>query len=152
MDGSSTKYYPNNRFHFDQLWEKRIWEDELETMKDIEMQPSVSAKLRRAKETGYTGLTLLGRLYDLYKFNPFTDMVHDVMHLVLLNLVRKLFTRFFEDDQLNLAELNNQLQSFPFPTGLCFFLICSLYFYNKEYLESSTTTINHNIVYWTDIL
>ena len=89
-------------------------------MKEIELQPSIPAKLRRAKATGYTGLTLLGRLYNLYHFNPFTDMVHDTVHLILLNLAWKLFSRLFEKEYLDLVELNRRLKLFPFPSGLFF--------------------------------
>ena len=89
-------------------------------MKEIEEEPSRQAKKRKAKETGYTGLTLLARLNDLYGFDPTKDLVHDVMHLVALNLCKKLFCRYFKDDNFDLLVLQEKLDTFPFTAGESF--------------------------------
>ena len=85
-------------------------------MEKVEMQETTRAKLRLVTTTGYSGMTLLTRLTHLYGFNPFTDMVHDSMHLVLLNLCRKLFMRIFKDERYipDTNTFNEMLVNFPF--------------------------------------
>uniref|UniRef100_A0A7M5WW45 Uncharacterized protein n=3 Tax=Clytia hemisphaerica TaxID=252671 RepID=A0A7M5WW45_9CNID len=112
-DGGSTKYYIGNRQKYLQRWDKRDIEIEATTMYDIEMKQSIHAKLAEATKTGYTGLTLLYRLHKLYKFNPFEDMVHDVMHLVLLNCCKKLFKRIFTEYIGNVDQFNEDMSNFP---------------------------------------
>ena len=49
-----------------------------------EDRPSVRARL--SENSGYTGLSILHRLYKLYKFDVFKDLVYDVMHNIPLNV------------------------------------------------------------------
>lgn len=49
---------------------------------------TAAEKQRIIWEMGVTGETIFYRLYDLCGFNPVFDMVVDVMHALLLNLVR----------------------------------------------------------------
>uniref|UniRef100_A0A7M5XBD8 Uncharacterized protein n=1 Tax=Clytia hemisphaerica TaxID=252671 RepID=A0A7M5XBD8_9CNID len=118
VNDGSTKYYINNRHYFTNRWEKRNYEIEINTMEEIEQQPSVYAKLRRAKETGYTGLSVLTRLNCLYGFNVLQDLVHDVMHLVALNLCRKLYKRIFQNESFDLGHFQSKLQEFPFTSEM----------------------------------
>ena len=110
-------------------------------MEEVENQGTVSAKSKMAKETGYTGLTLLSRLTYLNGFNPFTDMVHDVMHLVLLNCCKKLFSRYFEDeDLLDTREFNERLEGFPFTPGMLKFVSSVIVF-----SQSRVITLNSKL-------
>ena len=86
-------------------------------MKEVEFQRSASTKERRAKETGYTGLSYLTKLNDLYGFDPTKDMVRDVMHLVALNLCKKLFSRYFNCEEFDIDGLQEKLAGFPFTSG-----------------------------------
>ncbi|XP_066922397.1 uncharacterized protein [Clytia hemisphaerica] len=92
--------------------------DEYDVMEEIEFSESYARKKQRAKETGYTGMTLLASLYDVYSFNPFTDMVRDVMHCVLLNCCKKLFTRYFKNPEFDMAKLQENVDNFPFTSGM----------------------------------
>ena len=109
--------------------------EELEVMDEVEKQTSVYAKLKLASKTGYTGLTKLHRLFFLYGFNPFVDLVHDVMHLIPMNGVKKLINRLVENDSVNLKEIQEKIDCFPFTRGIDFvfvFIFCgrakSIYF------------------------
>ncbi|XP_066932853.1 uncharacterized protein [Clytia hemisphaerica] len=113
VENSHTKYYIGNRDKYTNRWQQRKIEDEYDTMYDIEMKASIHAKLAAATKTGYTGLSLLHRPYKLYGFNLFRDMTRDVMHLVALNLSKKLFKRIFAEYILQAEEFNEEMQSFP---------------------------------------
>lgn len=89
-------------------------------MKDIEELPTPAEKSRRATETGYTGLSVLANLNFLYGFDVFHDLNRDVMHLVCLNLTRKLFKRIFSDENFDLEAFGNDLENFPFTSGKLF--------------------------------
>ena len=117
MNGSSTKYFINNRHHYTHRWLKRNFDASYEDMKATEELPNPAAKTRKATETGYTGLSVLARLNPLYGFDIFKDLVHDVMHLVCLNMTRKLFRRIFDDDHFNIDGYEEELKNFPFTTG-----------------------------------
>ena len=54
----------------------------------VDSATSSAEKQRRVKETGVTGETIFYRFYDLCGFDPIHDLVIDVMHALLLNLVR----------------------------------------------------------------
>lgn len=132
VDGSTKKYYTKNRQHFEERWNSRNFVTEYDTMKDIELEPTSAAKSRRCAETGYTGLSLLSNLNFLYGFDPFKDLTHDVMHLVCLNLTRKLFKRIFTKDDFNLEAFGNELENFPFTSGNFFNIPIDPYFSNVQ--------------------
>lgn len=117
VNGSKNKYYFNNRHHFANRWDDRNFEQEIDVMREVEFQRSAFAKQRRARETGYTGLSLLTKLNDLYGFDTTKDMVRDVMHLVALNLCKKLFRRYFNCEEFDIDGLQDKLAEFPFTSG-----------------------------------
>uniref|UniRef100_A0A7M5V1D4 Uncharacterized protein n=2 Tax=Clytia hemisphaerica TaxID=252671 RepID=A0A7M5V1D4_9CNID len=118
VEGSRTKYYTNNRQRYTEPWNKRNFVTEYDTMKDIEELPTPAEKSRRATETGYTGLSVLANLNFLYGFDVFHDLNRDVMHLVCLNLTRKLFKRIFSDENFDLEAFGNDLENFPFTSEM----------------------------------
>ena len=75
--------------------------DCIEYMKNvaIEERPSVCATM--ARECGFTGLSVLHRLYAAYGFNVLKDLVFDGMHDVPLNVIKHHF-----EVQLELGLLN----------------------------------------------
>lgn len=135
-DGGSTKYYIGNRQKYLQRWDKRDIKIEATTMYDIEMKQSIHAKLAEATKTGYTGLTLLYRLHKLYKFNPFEDMVHDVMHLDLLNCCKKLFKRIFTE---YVDQFNEDMSNFPLTPGNILLVLIVFYWRDKTKIIEKET-------------
>ena len=73
MDGSSTKYYCENRKHCRFPWEKRAFVTEHTIMEEVEAAGDHKTKQQLARQTGYTGMSVLSRLYFLYGFNPTTE-------------------------------------------------------------------------------
>lgn len=57
-------------------------------MKDIEEEERISVKQAKAKNAGYTGLSILHRLYALYGFEYDRDLVYDELHAFSLNIVK----------------------------------------------------------------
>ena len=68
-------------------------------------------------------------------------MVHDVMHLVALNLCRKLYSRYFNDEAFDLDGLQEKLTEFPFTSGELFFMlmifILEFVYFNFQALKKS---------------
>ena len=89
-------------------------------MEQIENMNSVRDKLNAAKTCGYTGQSVLNRLFYIYGFNVFTDLVRDVMHLTPMNCVKKVFKRIINDGIVDSNVLNERLSKFPFTKGNLF--------------------------------
>ena len=87
-------------------------------MEETEFLPAISARLKKSSQTGYTGLSVLHRLHYLYKFDPITDIVRDVMHLIPMNCVKKSMTRLLEEDIIDTGSLQAGLNDFTFSKGL----------------------------------
>ena len=68
-----------------------------------------------SKESGYTGLSLLHRLYYLYGFLYDRHLVYDEMHTIHLNIVKNTIQdlKGDEDNVVNWATLDEHLNSFP---------------------------------------
>ena len=52
----------------------------------VEAEDRVSVRANLAKETRFTGLLILHRLYSLYGFDVHRDLVFDAMHNIPLNI------------------------------------------------------------------
>ena len=66
-----------------------------------------------ARQSGYTGLSILHRLYKLYGFNVLTDMVFDTMHNIPLNVVSKHLNRYLREELVDKSILDERLQAVP---------------------------------------
>ena len=44
---------------------------------------------KKASDTGFTGVSIIHRLYHLYHFDILHDFLYDVMHTVLLRVVKR---------------------------------------------------------------
>ena len=75
--------------------EKKSIMDNLELLHKIASEERISVRQQLSKESGYTGLSILHRLYYLYGFLYDRDLVFDEMHTVHLNLVKNALTNFF---------------------------------------------------------
>ena len=116
IDGCSTYYVGNNRYHASFSIAPRVLEDEIETMSRIENEDRPHVRSNLAKESGYTGLSILHRLHKLYHFNVITDTVFDTMHNIPLNFINKHINRFLNDEGTASATktiLDKRLQAMP---------------------------------------
>lgn len=82
------RYYGNYRKSARYPWPKRNIIDELETLKLIEQEERRTVAQEMAKESGFTGLSVLHHLHVLYGFDYRKHCVFDVMHMVALGVVR----------------------------------------------------------------
>lgn len=87
-------------------------------MSEIESEdrPTVCGAL--ARQSGYTGLSILYQLHTLYGFNVLTDMVFDMMHNIPLNVVSKHLNRYIREELVDKSVLDKRLQSVPWTSEL----------------------------------
>ena len=71
-----------------------------------------------AKDAGFTGLSTLHRLNNLYGFNILEDMVFDAMHNNALNVVIQHLHYYVEKDMLPKRTVEMRLNSVPWTPGL----------------------------------
>ena len=109
LNSTSTYYYTENRKRCRFPWPSRNLVECEDVMDDIENEPRVSIKAKMAKETGFTGRSQLMRLWFLYGFDVLKDTVYDMMHNILMNLVKKFLDYLVESDQLNEDEVEYRL-------------------------------------------
>ena len=115
--GKSAYYYGGNRYHARFAWEERKIEEELVKMTaiDTEDRPTVRAQLSR--NSGYTGLSVLHRLYKLYKFDVFKDLVFDVVHNIPLNVAPRQVKNWIDSEVIDKHVVEERLKSFPWTAG-----------------------------------
>ena len=115
---TSHYYYPNFRRQARYPADKKNVLDNLELLSDITSEERISVRRRLSKESGYTGLSILHRLYYLYGFLYDRDMVYDEMHTVHLNIVKNavLSLKEEEDDRVDWATADERLRDFPWTT------------------------------------
>ena len=80
----------------------------------IEDRPTVRAQLSR--NSGYTGVSILHRLYKLYKFDVFNDLVY-VMHNIALNVVARHVKNWVDSEVIDKDVVEERLKSFPWTAG-----------------------------------
>lgn len=111
-------YYPGFRKEARFPTERKDVLDNLQLLKEIEEEERVSVKCGRAKECGYTGLSILHRLYPLYGFKYDRDMVFDEMHTIALNVVKWQVQHLLNGETEELStiiweEVDRRLDKFP---------------------------------------
>ena len=96
----------------------------------MEDRPSVRTNL--AKEIGYTCLSILHRLHNLYGFDVLQDLVYDAMHNVPLNVVSHHLHYYIDNEILSPTALERKLREIPWTpvmyAQLSLFLYSSTYF------------------------
>ena len=82
---------------------------------EIEEEERSTVRQKRAKECGYTGLSILHRLNALYGFEYDRHMVYDELHGISLNAVKNhiAFLKADEDDPLDWKGVDGQLHRIP---------------------------------------
>lgn len=117
-------YYPGYRRAYRYRFEKRIIAEELEGMIYVEQEERSTVAMEKSKAIGFTGLSLLNRLSNLYNFDILNDLVFDVMHLVPLNLVKRRLEYLISNELVDVEALDAALKKIPWTRGdLCFHAI-----------------------------
>lgn len=96
---ASTYYYGKNRYHARFHWEERKLQEEIPQINNIDTEDRPTVRAQLSRNSGYTGLSILHRLYKLYKFDVFNDLVYDVMHNIPLNVVARQVKNFTESEK-----------------------------------------------------
>ena len=91
-------YYPNFRKQGRYPAEKKSILDNLELLSEIATEERSSVRQQLSKESGYTGLSILHRLHNLYGFLYDRDLVFDEMHTIHLNIVKNAILKLKEDE------------------------------------------------------
>ena len=94
---SSTQYYFGNfRLHARHPWQSRELSSSLAAMKRVDTEERSSVQIAIAKETGFTGLSILHRLHVLSGFDVLRDTVYDCRHNIPLNVVSHHLHRYMD--------------------------------------------------------
>ena len=111
-------YYPGFRRLTRYPPEAKSYLKDLDTLQEIE-EERITVKKKKAKESGYTGLSILHRLNKLYGFEYDKDLVYDELHAFPLNVVKNQLLMFKEDenDAINWKEVDKRLKNFPWTNG-----------------------------------
>lgn len=115
--GGSTYYYGENRYHARFVLETREIEKELPQMTAIDSEDRPSVRTRLSRNSGYTGLSILHRLYKLYKFDVFKDLVYDVTHNIPLNVAARQIKNWIDSEAIDKDVVEQRLRSFPWTAG-----------------------------------
>lgn len=86
-------------------------------MKNIETEDRRSVRASMARDTGYTGLSILHRLYKLYGFNVILDTVNDIMHVLPMNVVKTQINDLIDDEKIDKKLVDEKLKLFPWTSG-----------------------------------
>ena len=120
IHASSHYYYPNfstqGRFPAD----KKSVLEELNTIREIDEEERSTVRQRMSRDTGYTGLSILHRLYPLYGFLYDESTVYDEMHTISLNVVKNalLDLRIDSRNGIDWSKVDDRLNQIPSPSGM----------------------------------
>lgn len=81
-----------------------------------EDRPTVRSSL--ARQSGYTGLSILHRLNKLYGFNIILDTVFDMMHNIPLNVVSKHLNCYLNEETFDKSAFDERLKRMPWTSEL----------------------------------
>jgi hypothetical protein len=114
---STHYYYGNYRYHSRYPSAERDLNMFVQTMKDIECEDRPTVHATMARESGFTGLSILHRLYAAYGFNILKDITFDAMHDITLNIIHHHLQRYFEAGILSRNEIDVRLAAIPWTSG-----------------------------------
>ena len=117
VNDSSTYYYPDNRKYIRYPWEKRSYFDDFDKLKQIDEEDRSTVRQKLSKETGYTGISALLRLWYLTGFDVCLDTVFDEMHNIAMNVDKKFLDYLVSSGKLNEKEVDERLKSVNFSHG-----------------------------------
>eukprot|EP00731_Ephydatia_muelleri_P004055 Em0002g231a len=115
---STHYYYGNYRYHSRYPSDESDLNMFVQTMKDIECEDRPTVHATMARESGFTGLSILHRLYAAYGFNILKDLTFDAMHDVTLNIIHHHLLRYLEAGILSRNEIDVRLAAIPWTPGI----------------------------------
>ena len=117
---SSHYYYPNFRTQGRFPADKKSVLEELNTIHEIDEEERSTVRQRMSRDTGYTGLSILHRLYPLYGFLYDESTVYDEMHTISLNVVKNalLDLRIDSRNGIDWSKVDDRLNQIPWPSGM----------------------------------
>ena len=123
--GSSQYYYTDFRYHIRYPWPRKDIASALPLMEKVALEDRASFRANLAKETGYTGLSIiLHRLHHLYEFDVLQDLVYDAMHNVPLNVVSHHLHYYLENEILSPPTIEKKLKMMPWTPGMYYSYVC----------------------------
>lgn len=126
VDDSHQYYYGDYRFHYRNLWPERTLDDPLSDMGKVDQEDRITVRRKLASQVGFTGLSILHRLYRLYKFDVIKDMVFDTMHTLILRVVQRHLQFYLDKAFFRNSVLDTRLRAMPWTAGSKFNL-CYLF-------------------------
>lgn len=79
-------YYGDFHYHNRHPWPAKNLQLSLLKMKDVELEDRPTIRNNKAKQSGFTGVSILHSLNALYGFDVIKDLVFDAMHNIPLNV------------------------------------------------------------------
>lgn len=121
------------RLHFRHPWPERLVSEAIEDMKRVDDEERITVRQRLASQTGFTGLSLLHRLYHLYKFDVLKDLVFDTMHTLVLRIINRHLQYYSDLGLLKNPVLGKRLLAMPWTAGIAT-IHCTLAIDNYIYM------------------
>ena len=115
--GSPHYYYGNCRYHARHKWASRTMSESIPLMKRSDEEEG-AAWSRISRDSGFTGISKLVTLYNLYGFDVLFDTPIDLMHNLPMNPVKKHLRRLLESGNVNKDVIESRLSSFPWTTEM----------------------------------
>ena len=114
---SSTQYYYGDyRYHFRHPWPERCITESIADMTHVEEEHRVTIRRKIASDTGFTGVSILHRLHDLYQFNTL-HLVFDTMHTLLLVNIKRHLEHYMAKGYIT-PSVEERLNAMPWTAGL----------------------------------
>jgi len=118
VDTSNQCYYNNYHFHFRHPWAKQTISDSIDNIEKVDHEDHVTIRRKLASQTGFTGLSILHRLFHLYQFDILNDLVFDTMHTLILRVIYRHLHYYSEEGFLKNPMLDEWLSAMPWTAGL----------------------------------
>ena len=111
-------YIANNRHRIRFPVQSRVLVDEIPRTSQIEEEDRPTVRSSLARQSGYTGLSILHRLHKLYGFNIILDTVFDMMHNIPLNVVSKHLNCYLNEETFVKSAFDERLKRMPWTSEL----------------------------------
>ena len=117
-NGSNKHYYVGNREHCRFPWTARSLSDDVMLMCEIESECRTTVRQALARESGYTGYSMFGVLYELYGFDFLLDFLFDVMHNIPMNVGKRHLDWLVENDIVDAEEVDRRIRNILLSSGI----------------------------------
>ena len=118
MDNCNQCYYNNYCFYYRHPWPQQTLTDSLDIINRVDQEDRVTIRRKLASQSGFTGLSILHRLYHLYQFDILRDLVFDSMHTLILRVVHRHLQHYMHERFLSDPVLDQRLSAMPWTAGL----------------------------------